>query len=225
MPKISAKSICILWIRKLLNLILHQNSPVQTKIPDFAKAEAFIISLLREKISPSLLYHNIDHTLDVLDVAMNIGRTETLSREEFHLLRIAVLFHDAGFVRTYKNHEVMGCDMAREYLPGFCFSQGQIETICGMIMATKIPQRPDTRLGMIIADADLDYLGRDDVYAIAQKLHDEMKLQSMLPDEKKWIPFQINFLEQHHYFTAYSKKKRGGKKKQYLDELIKKLRS
>lgn len=225
MPKISAKSICILWTRRLLNLIFHQNCPVQTKISDFAKAEAFIISLLREKISPTLLYHNIDHTLDVLDVAMNMGKIETLSSEEIHLLRIAVLFHDTGFVSTYQDHEVVGCDMAREYLPGFCFSQEQIELICGMIMSTKIPQRPNTRLEEIIADADLDYLGRDDVYTIAQKLHDEMKLLNMLPDERKWIPFQINFLVQHQYFTAYSKKNREEKKKQYLEELIKKLQS
>lgn len=196
---------------------------MKTKNPDFAEAEAFIISLLTEEISAALLYHNIDHTLDVLDVAMKIGEAEDLSPEEIQLLRIAVLFHDAGFVRTYNNHEAGGCDMVREHLPGFYFSQEQIEIICGMIMSTKIPQRPNTRLEEIIADADLDYLGRDDVYTIAQKLHDEMQLLSMLPDEKKWIPFQINFLKQHYYFTSYSKRYRGEKKKMYLEELIGKL--
>ena len=198
---------------------------MKTKSPDFAQAEVFIISLLKEKISATLLYHNIDHTLDVLDVAMNIAKSEGLPPEEIQLLRIAVLFHDVGFVCTYKDHEAIGCDMAREQLPGYCFSKEQIDLICGMIMSTKIPQCPNTKLDAIIADADLDYLGRDDVYTIAQKLHDEMKLQNMLPDEIKWIPFQINFLKQHHYFTAYSKKNRGEKKKMYLEELMEKQRS
>ena len=156
---------------------------------------------------------------------MKIGESEELTADDIKLLRIAVLFHDAGFVHTYKNHEASGCDMVREYLPGFCFSQGQIETICGMIMSTRIPQCPNTKLEKIIADADLDYLGRDDVYAIAQKLHDEMKLLKMLPDEKKWIPFQINFLKQHQYFTGYSKKNRVEKKNLYLEALIDNLQS
>lgn len=196
---------------------------MKTKNPDYEQAEAFIISLLKNKISANLLYHNIDHTLDVLDVAMKIGESEAVSPGEIQLLRIAVLFHDAGFVRTYNNHEVRGCDMAREHLRGFCFSQEQIEVICGMIMSTKIPQCPNTRLEEIIADADLDYLGREDVYTIAQKLHDEMKLQNMLPDERAWIPFQISFLKQHHYFTAYSKKNRAEKKKLYLEQLMEQL--
>ena len=34
-----------------------------------------------------------------------------------------------------------------------------IEIICGIIMATKIPQRPKNYLEEIICDADLNYLG------------------------------------------------------------------
>jgi hypothetical protein len=93
-----------------------------------------------------------------------------------------------------------------------------------MIMATQIPQRPKTLLDRIIADADLDYLGRDDVYTIAEKLHEEMKLHNQLPDEKKWIHFQIDFLKQHQYFTCYSKENREASKNSYLDELIVKTR-
>jgi uncharacterized protein len=197
---------------------------VKEECPDFKKAEAFIVSLLKENLSPELLYHNIGHTLDVLDAALKISESEKISADEIRLLRIAVLFHDAGFVHVYKNHEVTGCEMAREYLPGFGFTKAQITAICEMIMSTQIPQRPKTRLDRIIADADLDYLGREDVYIIADKLHEEMKLHNQLPDEKKWIPFQIDFLKQHQYFTDYSKGIREAGKNIYLDELIEKMR-
>ena len=49
--------------------------------------------------------------------------------------------------------------MAKEELPKFGLSEKDIELICGMIMATKIPQNPKTKLEKIIADADLEYLG------------------------------------------------------------------
>jgi uncharacterized protein len=198
---------------------------VKEECPDFVKAEAFIISLLKENLSPELMYHNIGHTLDVLDAALKISESENISADEIKLLRIAVLFHDAGFVHVYKNHEETGCEMVREYLPRFGFTNPQIATICEMIMSTQIPQRPKTRLDRIIADADLDYLGRDDVYTIAQKLYEEMKLHNQLSDDRKWLPFQINFLKQHEYFTGYSKENREAGKNLYLDELIEKMRS
>jgi HD superfamily phosphodiesterase len=193
-------------------------------ISEFTAAELFIYSRLNENLSSSLLYHNVEHTLDVLDVAMKIAEDEQISADDIKLLRIAVLFHDAGFIDVYQNHEEMGCEMARESLPKFGFTKMQIDIICQMIESTMIPQRPKTILDQIIADADLDYLGRDDVYVIAQKLHNEMYLHNLLSDENKWIPFQIKFLKQHHYFTDYSKKKREANKNTYLCELIKKIK-
>ena len=193
-------------------------------LPDFNKAESFIISQLEKRLSPNLLYHNVDHTLDVLRVAVKIAEIEKIPEAELHLLRIAALFHDCGFIQGYKNHEDAGCQMVRESLPQWGFTAHQIRLICNMIMATKIPQEPVSSLDRILADADLDYLGREDVYTLAQKLHDEMKLYQLLPDESKWNPFQIAFLKQHHYFTDYAKNNREVNKNRYLSELQEKLR-
>jgi uncharacterized protein len=191
--------------------------------PDYTKAEAFVVSLLDQELSSTLLYHNTEHTLDVLDAAMKIAEAEQVSEKDIRLLRIAVLFHDAGFIHVYKNHEETGCEMVREYLPGFGFSKEQISKVCQMIMATKIPQNPKSLLDQIMADADLDYLGRQDVYHIAQRLHEEMRLHKELPDEGRWIPFQVKFLEQHHYFTSYSRKWREPNKNLYLKAMIKEM--
>jgi len=154
---------------------------------------------------------------------MEISKTESISDDEKKLLRVAVLFHDAGFLYVYDHHEEKGCEMAHQYLPGFDFSEKQIEAICEMIMATKIPQKPKTKLDRIIADADLDYLGREDVLIIAQKLFNELRTYSLLTDAKQWIPFQVDFLKEHRYFTDYSKNLREPNKKLYLATLMKKL--
>ena len=190
--------------------------------PAFETAEKYILNRLSKELSPALSYHGPHHTPDVMKEAMKIAAEEKLTPEEIKLLRVAIAFHDAGFIYVYQNHEEKGCEMAKEILPGFNFSEKDIELICGMIMATKIPQSPKNKLEKIIGDADLDYLGREDVYPIAHSLFDELKTYANLTDEKKWDEIQINFLKNHVYHTSYSQKKRRSKKNQYLQKLIKK---
>ena len=190
--------------------------------PAFETAEKYILDRLNKELSPALSYHGPHHTPDVMKEAMKIAVEEKLTPGEIKLLRVAIAFHDAGFIYVYQNHEEKGCEMAKEILPRFNFSAKDIELICGMIMATKIPQSPKNKLEEIIGDADLDYLGREDVFPIAHSLFDELKTYANLTDEKKWDEIQINFLKNHDYHTRYSKKKRRSKKNQYLQELIKK---
>ena|ERR1700722_2295494 len=196
---------------------------MEKKHPEFEKAEVFILSALEDGLSPLLSYHNVHHTLDVLDAAMKIAAAEKISSEDIKLLRVAALFHDAGFIHTYRDHEKKGCEMAKEYLPSFQFTEQQIDIICGMIQATKIPQDPHTKLEEVIADADLDYLGREDVYSIAQTLFDEFKIHGLVNSAEEWNPFQLNFLKQHRYHTAYSIKSREPAKQLYMQELTKKI--
>jgi uncharacterized protein len=191
----------------------------QQQEPRYQDAEAFMLGRLSRELPPTLYYHGYHHTHDVMAAAMNIAGAEQTTEEERKLLRIAICFHDAGFIYVYKDHEVKGCDLAWELLPEYGFTPAQIEMICGMIMATRVPQAPRTHLENIICDADLDYLGRDDVFPIAQTLFEELKIHANLTDPKKWNDIQINFLSNHHYHTQFSQKNRQPKKEYYLNQL------
>ncbi len=188
---------------------------MQIKSPE----EKFILQYLKEQLPGDLTYHGLHHTLDVLDAALKIAESENLSEEEIRLLRIAILYHDAGFTAKYKDHEDKGCEMARKNLPAYGYNHKEIETICGMITATKIPQTPHNLLEKIICDADLDYLGRNDFHKISNSLFEEMKIYNHLHDEKEWNRIQKKFLEKHHYFTEFGKKNREHKKQEYLKEI------
>ena len=196
----------------------------QTKSADFQMAEAYIFKRLQKELSPTLSYHGYHHTEDVMNAAMKLAEAEKISEADKKLLRIAVGFHDPGFIDTYQDHEERGCRMAEENLPSFGFSSEQIQLICGMIRATRIPQKPASHLEEIIADADLDYLGRDDVFPIARTLFEELKVYAKLRDEEAWNKLQINFLSSHHYHTATSKKWRAAAKQEYLEKLKSGLR-
>lgn len=185
----------------------------------YSSEEKFILQYLEKGLPDNLTYHGLHHTLDVLDSAMKIAETENLSAEEIKLLRIAILYHDAGFTAKYKDHEERGCEMVRKNLPAFGYSRKDIKVICGMIMATQIPQKPKTLLEKIICDADLDYLGRNDFYKISNTLFEEMKIYGNLHDEKEWNKIQKKFLHKHQYHTEFGRKHREYKKQQYLQEI------
>lgn len=187
---------------------------------NFKDIERHIISRLQRDLPGNLYYHGLHHTMDVLHAAEMIGKAEKISDHEMLLLKVAVLYHDSGFVRVYKNHEEEGCAMAKKDLPDFGFDAQEIEIICGMVMATKIPQSPKTKLERIIADADLEYLGTDDFKRIGRTLFDEIQIYLNVESERQWNIIQMNFLKTHQYHTDFCKKNRDAKKLKNLQEII-----
>jgi len=180
-----------------------------------------ISTILKEGLSPLLTYHNLDHTLDVTSQCMNIASAEGITDINSLLeLHIACIYHDAGFLFIYTGHEEKGCEMAREQLPGFGVSTTMIENICEIIMATKMPQSPKNHLQKIICDADLDYLGRDDFFAISDCLCKEVLAYKIVSNTKEWEERQVAFLQMHNYFTQSSQKKRGPGIIKHLQKLL-----
>jgi len=186
---------------------------------DFHAAKAFILDKLERELSDDLKYHGLHHTLDVLYTTEELCYLEKVSPYEELLLKTAALFHDSGFTINNKEHEKLGCRIARQSLPRYGYTNREIDRICGMIMATKIPQSPKDYLEKIICDADLDYLGREDFYDIGSTLFEELKSYNVLDDEEAWNKIQVNFLEQHSFFTSTNRKRRSPKKQEYLEEL------
>ena len=143
-------------------------------VPDlFTSIKQPILSRLENELDPRLGYHNLSHTLDVVEQAEVIAKQEKVNdKHDLLLLKTAAVFHDSGFLTVYKNHEEKSCEIASESLINV-FSEEDINKIRGMIMATKIPQTPHTLLEQIICDADLDYLGRNDFEPISRNLYKE----------------------------------------------------
>lgn len=180
----------------------------------------FVLNLLRSNLSPNYFYHNAEHTIYVQEKALEIGRFEGCTEEELELLSIAALWHDTGMIKTYKHHEEESCLMARKYLSENGYSIEDIDRICGIIMATQLPQRPQDKLGEILADADLEYLGTECFTTVSNQLFKE--LQSLNPSLTKthWDQMQISFLQKHNYFTRFCKENREPLKQIYLNKLL-----
>ena len=188
----------------------------------FDKAKETIVHHLEQNLPSDLFYHGIHHTFDVFDAALVIAENEKIdSADDLTLLKTAALFHDSGFTIDASKHEECGCDLAREILPACDYTNSQIDQICGMIMATKIPQQPLNLLERIICDADLDYLGRDDFFKIGDTLYQELKAFDKIKDATQWNQLQISFLSNHQYHTEFSRGNREIKKQENLQAVTK----
>lgn len=169
---------------------------------DFDHLHNYLLHRLRSLLPEKINYHDVTHTLNVEKAAVRFAKLEGLGDEELLILRTAVLFHDAGFVRQYIGNEDFGIQMAKSLLPEFGYSDHMINEVCRIINCTKSSVEPETLLEMIMCDADHDYLGRPDYHSIVKKLRDEMAHFERTFTDIEWIDFQLDFLEnKHHYYT------------------------
>ena len=177
------------------------------------------LEILNSKLSKDLYYHCIHHTLDVLKVINQYMKREKISGQEAKLLRIGVLLHDIGYTVSINDHELRGMEIAEKMMSQFGFSNNHIEIVKGLILSTRVPQKPKNKLEKMICDADLDYLGRPDFYKIGDLLYKEMKAYSNIENKKNWNKVQIKFLEAHQYHTDFARKNRQPNKEERIKEL------
>ena len=192
-------------------------------IMQIEQAREFILNKLNKELPEHFYYHNGAHAIDVYTASKLIAESEGISGHEISLLLTAAIYHDSGFLLGGQtDHELRSCEIARLNLPRFGYLAEDIEQICNIIMATKMPQSPHNHLGEIICDADLDYLGRNDFFVLSKKLFSELVITNGLKTEQEWNERQVAFLRDHHYFTKTAIALRGPAKQQHLEEIIEK---
>ena len=183
--------------------------------PDYEGARQYAVGRLEKELPPELTYHSLWHTLhDVLPAAQRLAAMVGLGEEETRLVETAAVYHDIGFTVQRQEHERAGAEIAAQVLPGFNFTPAQIADIQGLIMATQLPQSPRTPLEEILADADLDMMGREDFATRNKDLRDELAASGTLISDERWYSSQLQLLQNHHYWTAAARSLRGeGKQK------------
>src|SRR5665647_819196 len=186
---------------------------------EFEKAYSFLIEKLEKELPEYLHYHNADHTKEVLNASELLAQLEDVSGDDLTILKTAALFHDSGFLETYSDHEEISCKIAKAWLPQFEYNKEELEKICKLILATKMPQAAEDKLSEIICDADLYYLGTDKYFVNSEKLYKELHEAGFVKNREEWSNDEIKFLESQHYYTQSAKKKLDANLHQTLTKL------
>lgn len=166
---------------------------------------ANVYDRLRGQLPPHLTYHNSHHTIYVVEKALFLAEQEKVPLYDCELIAVAALYHDMGYLKSREKHEYTSCNFVRRELPFKGYTELDLQHICGMIMATRIPQEPISLSGKIVADADLFYLGTEDYSVYSKKLYEEITFFEPELDESSWTELQHEFLTSHSYHTNYGK--------------------
>ena len=177
-----------------------------------------LLSYMEEKWQDYLTYHTISHIIDVANVCENYIAHYKIDAEIADLIRIAAISHDIGYIISPNDHEELGIIEIKPFLTPL-YSAEQIAVINGMIRATKVPQTPSNLYEQILADADLDYLGRADYDELSEGLFREFRHFNLISNKLDWLDTQINFIENHNFHTTLAIETRRVPKLQKLEEL------
>ena len=166
-----------------------------------------------------MTYHTVGHTLDVANICNHYIDYYMVADSVAELIRIAAIGHDYGYIYGPQEHEEKSIVELQAKLQG-TYSKKQIEVINGMIRATKVPQRPQNIYEEILADADLDYLGRSDMIPVSNTLYKELKEQDKIGTFNDWNKLQVKFITGHSYFTKTAQSLREVNKQKQIERIF-----
>ncbi|GAB2686032.1 hypothetical protein GCM10027037_04650 [Mucilaginibacter koreensis] len=169
-----------------------------------------------------LLYHNRQHTQDVVESAMQIANHYQLNDEDFFVVMTAAWFHDLGYFESCNAHEERSAQFAEGYLASLNLDVKIIQKVKKCILATRMPQRPEGLLQQIICDADLFHLGTNQFFDKTKAIRKELEAMGKDISKHEWRVKTIKLLEQHEYFTDYCRLLLSDTQTENLKELIKK---
>lgn len=162
----------------------------------------YVFELFKNSLPVEVLYHNFDHTIQVVEASHEIGLAENISDEDMEMLLLAAWFHDTGYTVGYEDHEQESQNIASTFLADKGMSEEKISKIKAIIQATAMPQNPKDKLGEIICDADLYHLGAEDFNKKSNLLRSEFEmLCSKEFSDTEWLEENDAFLTNHKFFT------------------------
>ncbi|MCP9236334.1 HD domain-containing protein [Lewinella sp. JB7] len=168
------------------------------------RAGRFVTQLLIQQLPPDRVFHNLHHTINVMQGALKIGRAEGLSEEELEIVMLAAWFHDTGHVKTYTGHERVSMDIAREWLSAEHYPEERIDAVLRCIEVTTMPQRPTNTIEAVMCDADLYHLSFNTYDHYQEMLREEWRLELGIEvSDEDWNRQNDAFLKSHSYFTKY----------------------
>lgn len=186
------------------------------------RIEQYVRAHYAEHFSPAFTYHNVTHTVRVVQAASILCDQENLEAADRFEVLAAAWFHDAGYFRGTAGHEAVGASLAEDFLGA---SHGRhVEAVKRLIMATSIDHQPIDLQERILRDSDLHYLGQTTYFDHADLLRREWEnLNVRQLTTADWYRTNIHFFEQHVFYTAFAQQAYGPTKRANLSTIRKKL--
>lgn len=170
------------------------------------KASEYVIQTLENQLSEKVVYHNLSHTLEVVESVELMGKRSGLGPEEMEELLLAAWFHDIGYMKDYYQHELRSAEHCSRILTKWNYPSDKTNNIAKLILATQLPHNPSNLHEGIVCDADICYIGKKEFYSRSQILRKEWELVlNQKYTEREWITTNITFLLENQFHTEAAK--------------------
>lgn len=189
-------------------------------------SEDYAKNLLKDKLSSAYTYHNLDHTIQVVDKIKILAKEENISPEDTENLLLAGWFHDLGYVDDADNHEEESRKIASDFLKQHRFPEERIAKIGELILATDKFYKPKNHLEEVIKDADLYHLASDDYFRICENLRQEIKeVHHQKFSKLKWAELNITFFAKHQFYTKFAKENWQPEKEKNVEKILSSIKN
>ncbi len=186
----------------------------------YKKAEQYVTTLFNEHAKPELLFHNLQHTISVVERTKEIAGHYYLSENDMLAVYIAAWFHDTGYLFTDpQQHEEKSVELMQEFMQQHAPSVKFTDIIASCIMATRPPHEHDNLLKEIICDADTYHLGTNEFKETNRKVWEEFNATGTTVTKEEWDSKTIELLKNHQFYTKYCKDLLEKRKKKNMKKL------
>jgi len=186
------------------------------------EVEAYVTNFISEQVPKEYAYHDVQHTISVVNDAKEIGEMFELNEHDLEILILASWFHDTGYDKGAMHHEVRSAKYAREYLSSQGYNEDDIQYIEACILATRMPHQPKTLLERIICDADFGHIGQKVYWERCSRVRQELALtQEIIMTDQEWIDFELDFMNKHQFHTPVAQRIFERRKEKHIRQLYK----
>lgn len=169
------------------------------------RAEQYATEILLN-LPPGMVYHNLNHTREVVKAATQIGQYSNLNEQEMEILLISAWLHDTGYKKTYYNHEEESIRYAETFCEENNYPSENKTIITDCINSTKIEVNPTNQIENVLHDADFIHLAKKSYFDRLFMLRKEIeKITGKILPENQWFETNLIFLSAHRYLTEYGK--------------------
>lgn len=151
-----------------------------------------------------LAYHNLNHTLSVVENASKIADYYQLTDPDRFVILAASWFHDLGYINGDPlGHEQRGISILGKFAFSLLIEVDLIKRVTNCILATALPQKPANFLESIVCDADLYHFGTTEFAEkdalMLQETQHRMKMDIPLPT---WLAGSVKLMRSHRFLHS-----------------------
>jgi len=182
----------------------------------FTKLQILRLGDLEDRVFETILinlpdqlhFHKLEYARKVYSQAFLLCRAEEVEQEDRLLIRTAALMLYTGLTQAYANYENRSSVIARDILSEFDYSESQIDKICNLILATKLPFQPNNKMEKILIDTKMEYIGRPEYPEQIKLLHQEMVEAGVNLNGQQFKKQQLELLYTFDFFTVAARRLR-----------------